>query len=290
MSKKPYDFLLLEKEPFQYVEKARVVLKDGFLTALKGKDGTHIISPSALMILLLGSGTSISQEAAIYCAEHDLQLCFVRGGMNIHSLWMSGRYQNPVPLQNQIKKINNRKLEYAKMLLIYRFYLLDMLSEEIRKEINACNNIIEVTLYEARWAKNIYRDYSNKYKVQFTRKTDPSQANDYINERLNILNNMLYSIMTSICIATHLSTSIAIIHGNTRRGGLVFDLADLIKTQIIFDLAFDNKPITTQMLMHKFAAKLKENNQQHLKLILNICLAIGDEDDEKLNKILEVKE
>lgn len=95
--------------------------------------------------------------------------------------------------------------------------------------------------------------------------------------------------MTSICISTHLSTSIAIIHGNTRRGGLVFDLADLIKTQVIFDLAFDNKPITTQMLMHKFSAKLKENNQKNIKLILNICLAIGEEDEESLNKILEVK-
>ena len=114
MSKKPYDFLLTEKEPFQYFEKAKLVMKDGFLTALKGAEGLQIIAPSSLMFVMLGPGTSITQDAAIYCAKHDLQIAFTKGGSNIHSIWMSGRYENPISLKNQIKKIENKKLEYAK--------------------------------------------------------------------------------------------------------------------------------------------------------------------------------
>lgn len=276
--KKPYDFLLSEKEPFQYVEKAKIMMKDGFLSAMRGKEGMQIIAPASILFLMLGAGTSITQEAAIFCAEHDVQLCFARGGSNIHSIWMSGRFPNPESLKNQINKIEKNRLSYAKILLIYRFYLLNRLNDKIKEEINILNTVNEILLYEARWAKQIYREFSMKYKVDFTRNTSLDNT-DYINERLNILNNALYSLVTAICYAINLSPSVAILHGETRRGGLTFDLADLMKTQIIFDLAFNPEQIKTKVLMHNFANKLKENNQKNLKLLLNICLSLASEED-----------
>lgn len=287
MSKKPYDFLLSEKEPFQYIEKAKIMMKDGFLTAMRGKDGMKVIAPSSLFFLLLGAGTSITQEAAIFCAQNDLQLCFARGGSNIHSIWMSGRYANPESLKNQITKIEKNRLAYAKALLIYRFHLLNRLTKENKAEIENLNTVNEILLYEARWAKSIYREFSLKYKVEFTRNTNSLESTDYINERLNILNNALYSVVSAICYAVSLSPSIAILHGESRRGGLAFDLADLMKTQIIFDLAFNPTEYKTSKLMHEFANKLKENNQQNLKLILNICLSLSAEED-NLIEILKV--
>ena len=71
-------------------------------------------------------------------------------------------------------------------------------------------------------------------------------------------------------------------HGETRRGGLAFDLADLMKTKIVFDLAFNPEDVKTTTLMHNFANKLKENNQENLKLLLNICLSLSDEKDNLL--------
>ncbi|MBC7473938.1 MAG: CRISPR-associated endonuclease Cas1 [Candidatus Sericytochromatia bacterium] len=288
MSKRPYDFLLSEKEPFQYIEKARIMMKDGFLTAMRGKEGMQIIAPSSLMFLMLGAGTSITQEAAIFCAQNDLQLSFAKGGSNIHTIWMSGRYPNPVSLINQITKIEKNRLAYGKSLLIYRFHLLKRLTKENYHQIQALTNINEILLYEARWAKSIYREFAIKYKVEFTRNTN-SDHTDYINERLNILNNALYSLVTAICYAVHLSPSIAILHGETRRGGLAFDLADLMKTKIIFDLAFNSEEVKTTKLMHNFANKLKENNQENLKLLLNICLSLASEEDNLLD-LLKVSE
>lgn len=282
--KKPYDFLLSEKEPFQYIEKAKLVLKDGFLTALKGHEGPQIIAPSSLMFLLLGAGTSITQEAALFCARHDLFLCFARGGSNIHTIWQSHRYQNPVCLRNQIKKIDGNQLVYAKALLKYRFYLVDKFNKKIEEELDCLKSINEILLYEARFYKNLYKELAIKNKVDFTRNKD---GTDYVNERLNILNNVLYSVTTALCLGTHISPSIAIIHGDTRRGGLTFDLADLIKIPLVYNLCFDKNPITTKDLMHKFSQNLKQNNQFYLKLLLNICLSLADNDDNLLT-ILKV--
>lgn len=287
MSKKPYDFLMSEKEPFQYVEKAKIMMKDGFLTAMRGEEGLKIISPSSLMFLMLGAGTSITQEAAIFCAQNDLHICFARGGSNIHSIWMSGRYPNPIAIRNQITKIDKNQIIYAKALLIYRFYILGKLTKENKNKIEELSTINDLLLYEARWAKTIYREFSLKYQVEFTRNKESSNETDYINQRLNILNNALYSLVTAICYSIHLSPSIAILHGETRRGGLTFDLADLMKTKIIFDLAFNPEPIKTNKLMHNFANKLKENNQNNLKLLLNICLSLAGEKDNFL-EILKV--
>lgn len=89
MSRKPYDFLVSDKEPFVYVEKSIVRMDDGFLTLLQGERGKTIIAPSGHLLMLLGAGTSITQEAAIFCSFHDMHLAFARGGCNIHSMFMS---------------------------------------------------------------------------------------------------------------------------------------------------------------------------------------------------------
>ena len=93
MSKKPYDFLVTEKEPLLYVEKTIVRMDDGFLTFLRGEAGKEVVAPASHLVMMLGAGTSITQEAAIFCATNDLHVSFARGGSNIHSFFMSGRYQ-----------------------------------------------------------------------------------------------------------------------------------------------------------------------------------------------------
>lgn len=282
--KKHYDFLLSDKEPFQYIEKARIMMKDGFLCAVQGKDGIRIIPPSSLLLLMLGAGTSITQEAAIFCAENDLYLSFARGGLNVHSIWHSGRYPNPDSLRNQMRKIENNRLEYAKSLLIYRLHILGRLNATMKEEISVISSLSDMLLYEGRFMKNIYREYARKYNVDFSRDFN---GTDIVNERLNILSNAVYSLVTAICYSVNLSPSIAILHGDKRRGGLTFDLADLIKTHLIFDLSFSQENIKTSNLMHSLANKFKEDNQRYIKLILNICLSLANEEDDLLN-ILKV--
>lgn len=283
MSKKPYDFLVSEKEPLIYLEKSMVRMKDGFLCALQGEKGIKIISPSGHLILLLGAGTSISQEAAIFCSLHDMQIAFVKGGTNIHSFFMSGRYANPQSIINQVHYIEKNKLSLAKKLLIYR---LKLINDDIEQYINEINNLLDlngILLWEARWAKKIYRQYSLKTGVDFKRDFN---GNDKINERLNILNNVLYSVCSAIILSCSLSPSIAILHGITRRGGLAFDFADIFKTKLIFDLAFIKDDISTRELMYKLSMKFKENNYQIIKTMIKLCLHIAGDEELKLEDIL----
>lgn len=284
MSKKPYDFLSSEKEPFYYVEKGIICMHDGFLCVVNGKEGRKYLSPSGILVLVLGHGTSITQEAAIFASESDMQISFSRGRFNMHSIFMSGRFQDPYALRNQINKIKNFRLDYGKLLLSYRFKLLNCLSTDVQTQINEIQTTQNLLLYEARWAKKIYKEFSVRYKVNdFTRNFEYSGKSsspvDLVNERLNILNNMFYSVCTSVILSTNLSPSIAILHGESRRGGLAFDLADLFKTSLIFDLAFKQQNISIKELMYKLSSRLKENDQFYLKQMIAICLSLGDEKD-----------
>lgn len=272
---KPYDFLTTDKQPFLYVEKSIVRMKDGFLVALSGKDGVNTISPSSHLILLLGAGTSITQEAIIFASQHDMDIAVVRGGSNVHTYFKEARFQDPYRLVNQVKIQETYKLEIAKELMKLRFKLLNV-DSLIINEMLECSNIEELTLYEARWAKSVYKQHCIKYKVSnFSRKFD---GEDIINERLNILNNVLYSLSTSIILACHLSPSIGFIHGYSRRGGFSFDLADLIKTPTSVRFAFEaDKEKSTKYLMYLLMSKLKENNNFYFKLMINICLMLGED-------------
>lgn len=274
---KPYDFLTTDKEPFLYIEKSIICMKDGFLTALSGKEGKVTISPSSHLILMLGTGTSITQEAAIFSSQYDMQIAFVRGGSNIHTYFQEGRYQDPQRLVNQVKNQEKFKLEIAKELMKLRFKIL---KENKDSEIDSYESIDTLTLFEARWAKSIYRQYCFKYKIEnFKRDFNGS---DIVNERLNILNNVLYSLCSAIILSCHLSPSISFIHGFSRRGGLAFDLADLIKTPTIVRLAFSaDKDKNTRQLMYYLMSMLKENNNYYFKLLINICLMLGESEYEK---------
>lgn len=271
---KIYDFLTTEKEPFLYLEKSIVCMKDGFLTILSGSYGKTTIPPSSHLLLMLGAGTSITQEAAIFAAQNDMHIAFARGGSNIHSFFMEGRYQDPKRLVNQVNNQQKYKFEIAKELMKIRFKLLNENKDE---EIELCENIDNLTLYEARWAKSLYRKYCIKYKINnFKRDFD---GVDIINKRLNVLNNVLYSLCSAIILNCSLNPSIGFIHGYSRRGGFAFDLADLIKTKTVFDFVFSEKEDKTiRQLMYKTMSVLKKDNKKYIKLLVKICLILGEDD------------
>lgn len=283
--KKIYDFLLTDKEPFIYVEKTKIIMKDGFLTLLAGEDGKKILAPASHMILMLGAGTSITQDAAIFCAQHDLHISFVRGGSNIHSFFMEGRYQDPERLICQFNNQKNYKLEIAKKLMHIRFQLL---GENNIEDINNTKSVDELTLYEARWAKSTYKKFCLKYKISNFRRD--FNSTDVVNVRLNLLNNILYSLCSAIILSCHLSPSLAFIHGFSRRGGLAFDLADLIKTNTTVEISFSmvNDEKNNRQLMYYLMSKLKEKNNYLFKLLIQISLLIGEEyEEKKWNKLYE---
>lgn len=84
-----------------------------------------------------------------------------------------------------------------------------------------------------------------------------------------------------------MEASIGFIHGESRRGGLAFDIADIFKTQLIFDLAFNvKKDYQTNVLMYTLAKKIKENDIVKEMIKINLIISSSETNDEE--KILEL--
>lgn len=49
---------------------------------------------------------------------------------------------------------------------------------------------------------------------------------------------MAYGLAATACWVLGLPHGLAVLHGKTRRGGLVFDVADLIKDAVVLPIAF----------------------------------------------------
>jgi CRISPR-associated endonuclease Cas1 len=276
MSKKPFDLLVTDKEPLLFFEKSLIRIDDGELVSLN-KQGRFVIQPASTLLIYLGAGTSITQEASIFCALHDCFIAFSRGGVYVHSVWHSGRWSDPQKIVNQslLHNDDGKRLEISKKLILKRMNK-EYIDQETLDKIYNVKSINQLLGYEANWAKTIYKKEAEFSKIKFKRDFN---GTDKVNERLNLLNNALYSIVTSIIIATGLHPSIGFIHGKTRRGGLSFDLADIYKYELTIKPAFRiPESMDYKKIMSYLNKDLKKDNFKMIKEIVNISLKIGNGD------------
>lgn len=95
---------------------------------------------------------------------------------------------------------------------------------------------------EARLTKQLYRLAAAATRYgEFTRikRGDPrTDATDAANQFLDHGNYLAYGLGATACWVLGLPHGLAVLHGKTRRGGLVFDVADLIKDALILPQAF----------------------------------------------------
>lgn len=278
MSKKPFDLLVTDKEPLLFIEKSIIKMDDGELVAFSKKN-RFVIQPASLMLLYLGTGTSITQEAAIFCALHDCFISFSRGGIYVHSVWHSGRWSSPERIVNQalLHSDKEKRLLISKNLILKRMNK-EYVDETTLNKIKNVKSINELLGHEANWAKSIYKKEAEISNIKFKR---DFKGTDKVNGRLNLLNNALYSLTTSIIIATGLHPSVGFIHGKTRRGGLAFDLADIYKYELTIKPAFRiPDEMDYKKIMLCLNKDLKNNNYKIIKEMVNISLKLGSGETE----------
>lgn len=91
---------------------------------------------------------------------------------------------------------------------------------------------------EARLTKALFRlaaratEYADFTRAKRGRGTDPA------NRFLDHGNYLAYGLAATATWVLGLPHGLAVLHGKTRRGGLVFDVADLVKDAVILPLAF----------------------------------------------------
>lgn len=286
--KNEYDFLFTDKIPFLYFEKTKIVMKDGFLVALNGEKGIEAISVASTAMIILGYGTSITQEAALECSKYNCLLVFSRGGFNFHTILQEQRFKNTESLLNQFELFKNHKLDIAKEFLKLRL-MIDLKTTNFNEKIESFENEFVLMGNEANYYKKTYKKFCEKFKIEgFTRDKDYEikrykknydfeklSDNEKINGRLNITNNVLYSYCAALAFSLSLEPSLGFIHGETRRGGLSFDLADIIKIQTTTKLSFNPKYKTKDLIIN-LRNELSKNNFLFIKIMIEVCTAIAN--------------
>lgn len=259
--KKPFDFLLSDKEPFLYIERARISKVGGNLV-YEDKAGVKQVPVAAVASIFMGPGTSITRDASELCAQHDCYIVMSNGYCNIHSIWHTGRYSSPEWLAKQAKIFSTPKLKLtaAKLLVSNKLCRSGQILQS--RQVSKAKTIEEILGIEAAAARAKYKELAsgNSFKREF--------INGGVNGNISLLNNMLYNYITLIILHLGLSPSMGFVHGTTRRGGLVFDIADIFKYEMCLLPSFLNKDKTGKQLMFDLSQKIKQGRHAFTKEVI----------------------
>ena len=253
-----------------YLEKCRVMQKDGRVLYLnEAKEGNQYwnIPIANTTCLLLGTGTSISQPAMRMLAQAGVLVGFCGGGgtpliMASEIEWLSpqSEYRPTEYMQGWMrfwfdetkrliaaKQFQRSRIEYLYTAwqndreLVANGFTFDEnhLSHALnifKVKIEQSSTVSNLLQIEAELTKKLYKIAANATKHgDFTRQRE---STDIANSFLNHGNYLAYGLAATTLWVLGISHSFAVMHGKTRRGALVFDIADLIKDAIVLPHAF----------------------------------------------------
>ena len=253
-----------------YLEKCRVMQKDGrvlYLTQEKVEKQYWNIPIANTTVILLGTGTSITQAAVRMLASAGVLIGFSgSGGTPLIAAneieWLSpqSEYRPTEYVQGWMSFWfdEQKRLKVAKRFQQLRIEYLqrtwskdgDLKSEgfsmddadtktaltRFASKIEDCSNVTELLLVEAQLTKSLYKIAANRTKqTDFVRQHD---SVDNANAFLNHGNYLAYGLAATTLWVLGIPHGFAVLHGKTRRGALVFDVADLIKDTLVLPWAF----------------------------------------------------
>ncbi|WAJ71257.1 type I-F CRISPR-associated endonuclease Cas1f [Catenovulum adriaticum] len=227
-------------------------------------------------VILLGNGTSITQAAMRMLAQAGVLVGFSGGGgtplymaNNVeHAIeWITpqSEYRPTEYLQGWVsfwfddgkrlaagKQIQTARIEYLTQVWQKDKELkqngFDITAKNIQSALatfhqrnEKANKNSDLLLTEAQLTKTLYKFAANNTKLEnFTRQHQGSskQHTDKANDFLNHGNYLAYGLAACTLWVLGIPHGFAVMHGKTRRGALVFDIADLIKDALVLPWAF----------------------------------------------------
>jgi CRISPR-associated protein Cas1 len=115
--------------------------------------------------------------------------------------------------------------------------LVSMLNST-RAALDHCHNNNDILAQEAKLTKALYKIAVNTVKYGDFTRSKRGSGTDFANRFLDHGNYLAYGLGATAAWVLGLPHGLAVLHGKTRRGGLVFDIADLIKDALILPQAF----------------------------------------------------
>ncbi|CAM4069746.1 type I-F CRISPR-associated endonuclease Cas1f [Psychrobacter arenosus] len=257
-----------------YLSHCRVMQKDGRVLYLTEDDKANLyynIPIANTTCLLLGTGTSVTQAAMRLLSQAGVLVGFCGGGgtplfmgteREVHVEWMTpqSEYRPTEYMQGWMqwwwdddkrlaaaKLMQHARLDYLQAIWSkdpdLRQHGFDSRSEAIQslltdniRQINEQQETMHLLQLEARLTKKLYRlAAENTGYSGFSR---DHEGIDKANGFLNHGNYLAYGLGATTAWVLGIPHGFAVMHGKTRRGALVFDIADIVKDALVLPLAF----------------------------------------------------
>ena len=205
-------------------------------------------------VLFLGQGTSISQEAMQRLSEEGVLVVFSGTGGTPLLMGSLNTYQATPHFRRMLRVYdsNEASLEAAKKIMAVRISRMRARSAVLsdsnvadlvgvcavfEKRLTSCANHPMLLSAEGDFAKGVYGAFCRDAGVSgFSRKpgTD-SQSNEVgaINRLIDYGNYLAYGIAAAAIFVLGIHPHMSVLHGKTRPGGLVFDIADAWKDSVV---------------------------------------------------------
>ncbi|AUR91489.1 CRISPR associated protein Cas1 [Vibrio phage 1.161.O._10N.261.48.C5] len=245
------------KQEMVVVTRSKVMVKDGCVVYINCEGNVFNVPQCNTIFVLLAEGTSITNDAVRLLSENNVTLLWVSAGATQpYAITSPTSNYRPTKYMQSLCSFwfdEVKRLCAAKWLMQARVDYVEVVSETLkgaidvddrkiqklfnttRQAIVKCNSVQELLGVEGNFVKKLYQAYANEYAISFTRDTKDSKG---VNGLLTKGNYYAYGTAASSIYTLGLDNSFPFIHGKTRKGGLVFDVADIVKTAVILPLAF----------------------------------------------------
>ena len=280
-----------------YLEHCRVLVNGGrveYVTDEGSRSMYWNIPIANTTSIMLGTGTSVTQAAMRELAKAGVMVGFCGGGgtplfsaneMDVEVAWFApqSEYRPTEYLQAWVRFWfdDGKRLEAAKAFQRVR---LDFIArhwtnsrsladagfqpdegvllaalEASRQQLDAAEDNTALLTEEARLTKRLFKLAVNAVGYGEFVRAKRGSGTDPANRFLDHGNYLAYGLGATATWVLGLPHGLAILHGKTRRGGLVFDVADLIKDALVLPQAFisamrgDDEQIFRQACIERFA-------------------------------------
>ena len=257
-----------------YLEHCRVLVNGGRVEYVtdEGKRSLYWNIPIAnTTTVLLGTGTSVTQAAMRELAKAGVLVGFCGGGgtplfsaAEVEVAWLSpqSEYRPTEYLQHWVKFWfdDNLRLtaaqafQQARLKRIRQHWItsrglkdqkftvdevaLEGLLDQSSHAITQATDNTTLLTDEARLTKQLYKLAAHGTLFGDFVRSKRGEGTDTANKFLDHGNYLAYGLAATATWVLGLPHGLAVLHGKTRRGGLVFDVADLVKDAVILPQAF----------------------------------------------------
>lgn len=259
-----------------YLQYCRVLVNGGRVEYVtdEGKQSLYWNIPIAnTTVVMLGTGTSVTQAAMREFARAGVLVGFCGGGgtplyaaneVEVNVSWLSSQseYRPTEYLQHWVSFWFDEQqrlaaaiaFQHVRIAQIRQHWLgermrresqfvinpaqLNAVLDRFEKNLTHCRNTTDLLAQEAVMTKLLYKMATESVNYGEFVRAKRGGGTDDANRFLDHGNYLAYGLAAVACWVLGLPHGLAVLHGKTRRGGLVFDVADLIKDALILPQAF----------------------------------------------------